>query len=102
MQINLTTTTRIALNVLGFLGLSLALYLGKSVFIPMVIAAILAVILFPAARWLNKRARFPWTAACFTVIGTLIVVNLVVFFGIAAAVPRIVQDLPRPDDSAQQ
>jgi len=102
MHINLTTATRIGINALGFLGLTVTLYLGKTVFIPMVIAAILAVILFPAARWLHRRARFPWAIACFTVIGILIVVNLVVFFGIAAAVPRIVQDLPSPNNETQQ
>src|SRR5690242_16255555 len=102
MLINLTTATRIGLNTLGFLGLSVALYLGKSIFMPMVIAAILAVILFPAAYWLNRRARLPWAASCFTVIGGLIVVNLGVFFGLATAIPRIVQDLPNPNDTEQQ
>jgi AI-2 transport protein TqsA len=102
MNLNLSAATRIGLNTLGFLGLSIALYLGKSVFIPLVIAAILAVLLWPAAQWLNRKARFPWALACFTVIGGLIVVNLLFFFGIAAAVPRIVQDLPNPNNHAQQ
>jgi len=99
---NLTTATRIGLNALGFLGLTVTLYLGKSVFIPMVIAAILAVLLWPAAVWLRSKARFPWPLACFTVICGLIVVNLGFFFGIAAAVPRIVQDLPNPTNQDQQ
>jgi AI-2 transport protein TqsA len=102
MNINLTTATRVGLNSLGFLALSVTLYLGTTVFVPMVIAAILAVILFPAANWLHERARFPWAFACFTVIGILIVVNLGVFITIATAVPRIVQDLPNPNDSSQQ
>jgi AI-2 transport protein TqsA len=102
MNLNLATATRIGLNCLGFLGLSVALYLGKSVFVPMVIAAILAVILWPAATWLNTRLRIPWALACFTVIGGLIVVNLGFFFGVAAAVPRLVQDLPNPYDEDKQ
>ncbi len=102
MQINLSTATRIGLNVLGVLGLSLALYLGKSVFIPMVIAAILAVLLFPAANKLHVRLRMPWTLACFVVIACLIVVNLAVFFGIAAAIARTTQDLPNPNSPEQQ
>jgi AI-2 transport protein TqsA len=102
MQINLTTATRIGLNVLGFLGISLALYLGKTVFIPMVIAAILAVLLFPAATKLHVRLKMPWTCACFVVIAGLIVVNLVVFFGIAAAVARTTQDLPNPNNAEEQ
>jgi AI-2 transport protein TqsA len=99
---NLTTATRIGLNVLGFLALTVTLYLGKTVFIPMVIAAILAVILWPAATWLNQRGKVPWGLACFLVIGGLIVVNLIFFFGIAAAIPRIVQDLPNPNNPDQQ
>ncbi len=102
MQINLTTATRVGINALGFLGLTVMLYLGKTVFIPMVIAAILAVILFPAARWFHRKLKFPWAVACFTVICFLIVVNLTVFFGIAAAVPRTVQDLPSPNNETQQ
>ncbi len=102
MNLNLTTATKIGLNTLGFLGLSITLYLGKTVFIPMVIAAILAVILFPAASWLKARLRFPWAVACFTVIGGLIVVNLCVFFGLAVAVPQIVQGLPNPNNEEQQ
>ena len=102
MNLNLTTATRIGLNSLGFLGLTVALYLGKTVFIPMVIAAILAVLLWPAARWLNVNFRLPWTLACFTVIFLLIVVNLGFFFGVASAVPRFVQDLPSPNNEDQQ
>ena len=102
MHLSLSTATRIGLNTLGFLGLSIALYLGKSVFIPLVIAAILAVLLWPVASWLSMKAKFPWPLACFTVIGVLVVVNLGFFFGIAAAVPRIVQDLPNPNNPDQQ
>ena len=99
---NLTTATRIGLNTLGFLGLTVTLYLGKSVFIPLVISAMLAVMLWPAALWLNSRGKIPWPLACFTVIGGLIIVNLGFFLGIAAAVPRILQDMPNPNNPAQQ
>ncbi len=102
MNLNLSTATRIGLNTLGFLGLSIALYLGKSVFVPLVIAAILAVILWPAARWLNVKVRFPWGLACFTVIGALIIVNLGFFTGLAIAVPQIVKSLPNPNNPAEQ
>jgi predicted PurR-regulated permease PerM len=102
MHLNLSAGTRIGLNTLGFLGLSIALYLGKTVFIPLVMAALLAVILWPAARWLSEKAKFPWALSCFTVIGLLIIVNLGVFIGIAAAVPRILQDLPNPNDPEAQ
>ena len=101
MQMNLTTATRIGLNVLGFLALTVTLYLGKTVFVPLVISSILAVLLWPAAVCFNRRLRFPWPISCFTVIGGLILVNMLFFFGIGAAVPRIVQDLPNPNDPEQ-
>jgi AI-2 transport protein TqsA len=102
MNLNFSHATRIGLNTLGFLALTVTLYLGKTVFVPIVIAAILAVILWPAAAWLNCKLKFPWPAACFTVIGALIVVNLGVFVGLAAAIPRLVQDLPNPNNPQQQ
>ena len=102
MNLNLTHATRIGLNILALFGVSLALFFGKSVFIPIVIAAILAVILWPAASWLTRRCRLSWVASCFTVITGLIVVNLVVFIGISAAVPRLLQDMPNPNDAEQQ
>ena len=98
MNLNLTHATRIGLNIVALLGFSLALYFGKSIFIPIVIAAILAVILWPAASWLTYRLHFPWVLSCFTVITGLIILNLVVFIGFAAAIPRLVQDLPQPGD----
>src|SRR5947209_2343768 len=95
MNLNLTTATRIGLNLLALLGLAAALYLGRSIFIPLTIAALLAVILYPAARWLHARARLPWFLACLTVLLGLVVVNLAVFVGFAASVTRVLQDLPK-------
>jgi predicted PurR-regulated permease PerM len=102
MNLNLTHASRIGLNVVALLGASVALYLGKTIFIPIVIAAILAVILWPAASWLTRRLYLPWMASCFTVITCLIVVNLFVFIGISATIPRLLQDLPNPNDIEQQ
>ena len=42
MNLNITSATRIGLNVLALLGATLALYLGHSIFIPLVFAALLA------------------------------------------------------------
>jgi len=102
MNLNLTTATRIGLNLLALLGLAVALYLGQSIFIPLTVAALLAVLLYPAASWLNARAHFPWFLACVTVIAGLIVVNLGLFFGFAAATTRVIQDLPKPDEKEKQ
>jgi AI-2 transport protein TqsA len=96
MNLNLTSATRIGLNVLALLGAAVALYLGQSIFIPVTISALLAVILWPAASWLHRRLKFPWFLACLTVIFLLIVANLAVFTGFAFAVPSIMQELPNP------
>jgi predicted PurR-regulated permease PerM len=98
MNLNLSAATRIGLNVLALLGAAVALYLGQTIFIPLTISALLAVILWPAASWLHRRLKFPWFLACLTVILGLIVVNIGVFVGFALAVPSIMQDLPNPRD----
>src|SRR4029079_4450701 len=96
MNLNLSSATRIGLNVLALLGAAVALYLGQSIFIPVTISALLAVILWPAASWLHRRLKLPWFICCLTVILGLIVVNLGVFVGFALAVPQIMQELPNP------
>jgi predicted PurR-regulated permease PerM len=101
MNLNLTTATRIGLNVLALLGLAVALYLGKSIFIPLILAALLAVILYPAAGWLNRHG-IRWFMACLLVILGLIVVNLTVFVGFTTSITRVLQDLPKPDDEEGQ
>ena len=98
MNLNITSATRIGLNVLALLGATLALYLGHSIFIPLVFAALLAVILYPVAGWLNRRLRFPWVLACFTVIGLLIIANIGIFAGFALALPQTLEELPNPRD----
>jgi len=99
MNLNLTSATRIGLNVLALIGVAVALYLGQTIFIPVTISALLAVILWPAASWLHRRLKFPWSIACVTVILLLVLLNLVVFAGFALAVPQIMQELPNPRDS---
>jgi AI-2 transport protein TqsA len=98
MNLNITAATRIGLNVLALIGVAVALYLGQSVFIPMTISALLAVILYPAASWMHRRLRVPWFLACLSVILLLVALNMAVFAGFAFAVPQIMQDLPNPRD----
>jgi predicted PurR-regulated permease PerM len=98
MNLNITSATRIGLNVLALIGVAVALYLGQSVFIPLTISALLAVILYPAASWLHRRLKLPWFACCLTVILLLVALNLAVFAGFAFAVPQVMQDLPNPRD----
>lgn len=96
MNLNTTSATRIGLNILALLGTSLALYLGHSIFIPLVIAALLTVILWPAVSWLHVRLKFPWTLSCLTVISLLILANLGIFSGFALALPQTLEELPNP------
>src|SRR3954453_12163581 len=65
-----STATRWGVNALILLGIILALYLGKSIFIPTVIALLLAAMLWPLATWMHSngipvlsartRTGFPW------------------------------------------
>ena len=101
MNLNLSSATRIGLNVLALLGVAVALYLGHSIFIPVTFSALLAVLLWPAASWLTRKFKFPWFLSCLSVILLLILANLAVFGGFALAVPSIMQELPNPRDPQQ-
>ncbi|MEZ6143396.1 MAG: AI-2E family transporter [Zavarzinella sp.] len=99
MAPNLSSATRIGLNILAFLGLSLTLYLGHTVIIPLVIAAMLAVILYPAATWLNRKLHIPWFFACLSVILAVVAVNVAIFVGFAFSIPSMLEQLPNPRDT---
>lgn len=102
MNLNLTTATRYGLNILALLGVAVALWLGRSIFIPLTIAVLLAAILYPAARWLNTRLLMPWFLACLSIILGLVATMLVIFFSFAASIPRLLEDLPKPHDIESQ
>ena len=96
MNLNITAATRIGLNVLALIGVAVALYLGQSIFIPLTISALLAVILWPAASWLHRKLKLPWFVCCIAAISLLIIINVAVFAGFAFAIPQIIQELPNP------
>ncbi len=102
MNLNLTTATRIGLNLLALLGIAVAFWLGRSVFVPLTLAVLLASILYPAARWLNAHFLMPWFVACLSIIIMLVVSGGIVFASFAAAVPRLLEDLPKPNDITGQ
>jgi AI-2 transport protein TqsA len=102
MNLNLTTATRYGLNVLVLLGVSIALYLGASIFIPVVIAVLLATILYPAAGWFHSRLRFPWFFACLTSILVLVFLTLAIFTAIGAAVPQLMNKVPTTERQWKQ
>jgi predicted PurR-regulated permease PerM len=101
MNLNLTTATRIGLNVLALLAGIIALRLGESIFIPLVIAVLLATILWPSAARLNSFYRLPWPVACIGAVTVLVILNLVVMGGFVFALPRLLQDVPQ-DAKRQQ
>jgi AI-2 transport protein TqsA len=102
MNLNLSNATRIGLNVLALLAGIVALRLGESIFIPLVIALLLATILWPSANRLNTFYRLPWPVACIGAVMVLVVLNLIVMGGFVLAVPRLLQDLPQDPERQQQ
>jgi predicted PurR-regulated permease PerM len=100
MNFNITAATRIGLNVLALLAGIVALRLGETIFIPLVIALLLATILWPSAERLNTFYRLPWPVACVGAVMCLVILNLIVMGGFVFAVPRLLQDLPQ--DAAKQ
>jgi len=101
MNFNLTTATRIGLNVLALLAGIVALRLGETIFVPLVIALLLATILWPSAHRLNTFYRLPWPVACVGAVLVLVVINLVVMGGFVIAIPSLLRELPQ-DPAHQQ
>ncbi|QEL18122.1 AI-2E family transporter [Limnoglobus roseus] len=98
MNLNLTAFTRYGLNALGLLGVSVALYFGSSIFIPLTLSALLAALLYPLACWLHTKIRLPWFVSCFTSIFILILMAGVVFSVAAISIPKFVNSLPTTED----
>lgn len=98
----ITPVTRWGLNLLGVLAAVLVLRLGQTVFIPTVIALILAAVLWPCAVWLHRRLRMPWSVACLTALTGLILLNLIVTLGFTFSIARLLQNMPNPDSADGQ
>jgi predicted PurR-regulated permease PerM len=124
MNLNLGTATRWGLHGLLLLSLSLALYQGRTIFIPTIIALLLAAMLWPAVQWLNLcglpipglaagkrfpwlvpcvwRLRVPWSLACTAAIAILVAVALGVTLAFATTIPKLLQSLPNTDEKTQE
>ena len=98
MNLNLTTATRYGVNVLALLGLAIALYLGRSIFVPLTVAVLLAAILYPSCVRLYEGYRLPWFLSCLTTVLVVVVFMLVPFVMFMRAIPGVIADLPRPND----
>jgi len=99
MNLNLTTATRYGLNILAAFGASMALYFGRSIFVPLTIAGLLAALLWPWASWMQRRLKLPWFFACSTAIGLLVLLVLLVIALVVVSIPQILNDLPNPNDT---
>lgn len=98
---NPSVATRVGLAILAALGASLALYFGRTIFIPVVFAGVLTAMLLPAVGWMHRHG-VRWGLATFAVIFLLILANITIFFAFATIVPRVLQQFPRPSDYAAQ
>ena len=97
MNLNLTTATRIGLNVLALVAIAAALYLGAKIFIPVTIAVLLAAILWPAANWMTEKLRIPRFLACLTMIIGLVTLHMLIIGVFTFAIARTVEELPQSE-----
>ncbi len=115
---NTSTATRWGINGVILLGMIVALYLGRSIFIPMVMSLLLAAMLFPMVAWLNNpgvpilglrlRSRFPfvvpcvlhlrigWGLASLGVVIGFVAFSLLVVAGLGVAASKFVIDMGSP------
>ena len=115
MHLNLSTATRWGLNALILLAVVLALYLGKSIFIPTILAVLLAAMLWPLVTWMNRsgvplvgvavhgafpwlrpcvwRLRLPWGVACLGTVGGLVLCLVLIAVGFGLSLSKFVLDI---------
>jgi predicted PurR-regulated permease PerM len=86
-------TIRIGLNVLLLLAGVVALRLGESFIVPMLVALILATVLGPAAMWLHERLKIRWSLACMTVVIGLVLASVLISAIFSMSVARLVAQL---------
>jgi AI-2 transport protein TqsA len=101
IPISLNTATRVGLNILLLLAGVVALRLGESVLVPLIIALLLASVLAPAAAWLQQLLGIRWSLACLTVIFGLVMLNVFLTIFFWATVSRMAQQFPAPNDPDQ-
>ena len=90
------------LGLVVLLAAVFALYLAQVVIVPTVIALLLAAMLWPAVRWMHVSLRFTWTFSCILMVSVLVVLNLFVSIGFGLSITKMLQDIPRPDNTQAQ
>ncbi|HKM56542.1 MAG TPA: AI-2E family transporter, partial [Isosphaeraceae bacterium] len=93
-SLELSSVARWGLSLLAMLAFIVALRLGAVIFIPTIIALILAAMLWPVVRWLNQ--WLPWGVTCLLVVVSTILPIVIVTAGFSVAIPRMLQGLPDP------
>jgi AI-2 transport protein TqsA len=97
MNLNLTLATRIGLNICAIFGISVALYMGASIFIPLVFAVLLASVLFPFAKFFHDRLNVPWFFSCLAALLGVVALNLIVVGAFAWAIPQTLKGVPQSE-----
>ena len=92
---------RIGLYVLLLLAGVVALYLGKAVIATLLISLLLASVLGPAATWLHQTLKIRWGLSCIIVVLGLVLANLLITTVFAAAITRMVQRVPNPNNERE-
>jgi AI-2 transport protein TqsA len=87
---------RIGLSVLLLLAGVVALRLGETVIVPMMIALLLATVLGPAASWLHQTLKIRWGLACMSVVIGLVLASALVTAVFSASVVRLVTQVTNP------
>jgi predicted PurR-regulated permease PerM len=96
-QFDLGPAMRWGLGLVGLLAAVFALYLAHTIFVPTVIALLLAAMLWPAVVWLHQSLKFSWTFSCLLMVLALVALNLLVTVGFGVSITKMLQDIPRPD-----
>ncbi len=89
-MIPLNTATRIGLNVLLLFVGVVALHLGEKVFVPTLVALLLATVLGPMAVSLHESFRLQWFVSCMAVVASLVLMNLLLIATFSASVTMLV------------
>jgi predicted PurR-regulated permease PerM len=98
MNLNLTLATRIGLNICAVFGISVALYMGAYIFIPVTFSILLASVLYPFAKVLHERFFVPWFFACLTALLGLVALHLVVVGAFGWAIPKTIVGMPKTEE----
>jgi predicted PurR-regulated permease PerM len=101
-QLDLGPAMRWGLGLIGLLAAVFALYLAQVVFVPTVIALLLAAMLWPAVVWMHNGLRFTWTFSCLLMVLNLVALILLVTGGFGLSITKMLQDIPAPGNETGQ